>query len=52
VLIFPLDLQDVEEVGGRRLDLDQVFIGAWYGVWKRGDFQIVNLLGWKSAGLF
>jgi len=29
VLVFPLHLEDVEEVGSRGVDLDQVLVGLW-----------------------
>ena len=44
VLIFALDLQDVEEVGGRGVDLDQVVIGARLRVRQLGDGELFGAL--------
>lgn len=45
VLVFVLDLEDVEEVGGCCVDLDEVFV--WFGDWVRdfSDFEFCWVLG-------
>lgn len=45
VLVFALDLEDVEEVGGCRVDLDEVFV--WLRDWVRdlSDFELRRALG-------
>ena len=44
VLILALDLQDVEEVGGRSVDLDQIVMGARLGVRQLGDGELFGAL--------
>jgi hypothetical protein len=46
VLVFPLDLEDVKEVGTGGLDLDQVFIWLGYGVGEVGDPELIRSLLW------
>lgn len=42
MLVFALDLEDVEEVGGGGVDLDEVLIVLWCGI---GDVDDLELLG-------
>lgn len=43
-LVFALDLEDVEEVGGGGVDLDQVLVvfGGWIG--QVGDLELIGAL--------
>jgi hypothetical protein len=47
VLVFALDLEEVEEVGARRVDFDQILIRAWG---RRGLVDDVQVEG--SLALF
>lgn len=44
MLVFALDLEDVEEVGASGVDLDQVFVcgGGWS--WDFGDLELKGAL--------
>lgn len=44
VLVFPLNLKYVEEVGGCRVDLDQVLIWLRFRVWELCDFELMRPL--------
>lgn len=52
MLVFTLDLEDVKEVGGGGLDLDQILVRALDWVWKSGDTQVVDFLQQLSAAFF
>lgn len=53
VLVFPLDLQNVEEVGCCGVDLDEILVWCWLGVWEVCDFQFLGSLWlWLGAVLF
>jgi hypothetical protein len=40
VLVFALDLEDVEEVCAGGVDLDEVFVGGRGGGWDIGDCEV------------
>lgn len=40
VLVFALDLEDIEEVCAGGVDLDEVFVGGWGGGWDLGDCEV------------
>lgn len=44
VLVFALALEDVEEVGGGGVDLDEVLVGLGHGVWDVGDSELRGVL--------
>lgn len=44
MLVFALDLEDVEEVCGRGADGNKVFVGFWGGEGKGGDLELVERL--------
>lgn len=53
VLVFALDLEDVEEVGCCGVDLNQVVVWSRYGIWEVLDFEFLRTLeevasGWLS----
>lgn len=45
MLVLSLDLQDVEEVGRRGVNLDQVLIRLWRRVRKGDNLEVINSLG-------
>jgi hypothetical protein len=44
VLVDAADLEQVEEVGAGRVDLDEVLGGVWDGGWDFGDFEVQGSL--------
>lgn len=44
MLVLSLHLQDVEEIGCGGVDLDQIFIRLWRGVWETDDLEVVEFL--------
>lgn len=51
VLVFPLDLEDVEEVCGRGVDLDDILVVLGHRVREVGDLELLGALFCKSARL-
>lgn len=45
VLIFALDLKDIEEVGGGGVYLDEVFVVFGDGIGEVCDFELAGALG-------
>lgn len=41
MLVLAANLEQVEEVGRRGVDGDQVLVVFWCRVWKRLDFEII-----------
>jgi hypothetical protein len=44
VLVFALHLENVKEVGGRRVHPDEVLIVLGHGVWQVGDLELARAL--------
>jgi hypothetical protein len=44
VLVFALDLEDVEEVGACGVDFDEVFVRCWGGGGQVGYFEVEGAL--------
>lgn len=44
VLVFPLDLQNVKEVGRCRMHLDEILARSWLRVRQLGHFELVRAL--------
>ena len=44
VLVLPLDLEDIEKVGGSSMDFDDIFIWLGRGIWKIRDLEFVRSL--------
>lgn len=53
VLVFALDLENVEKVGGGRVHLDEVLVVLGHGVWDVRDLEVRGALGgecqWPSG---
>ena len=45
MLVFTADLEEVEEIGGRCVDGDEVLVGRWDGVRKGRDCEVLRALG-------
>lgn len=45
MLVFALDLEDVEEVCSCGVDFDEVFVRCWGWGWDFGDFEVEGSLG-------
>lgn len=50
MLILSLHLQDVEKVGCRGVNLDQVLIRLRHRVWKADDLEVVEFLEELAGG--
>lgn len=44
-MIFTADLEEIEEVGGRCVDGDEILVGGRNGIWERGDCEVLRALG-------
>lgn len=50
MLVFPSNLEEVEEVSCSRVDSDQVFVWGWVGVWEGGNNEVLRALFDDSLG--
>jgi hypothetical protein len=44
VLVFPTYLEEVEEIGCRSVDLDEVLVWVRNRIWEGGDCEVVRSL--------
>jgi len=44
VLVFALNLQDIEKVGRRGVDLDQILVIPGHRIWQIGDLELFGSL--------
>jgi hypothetical protein len=44
MLIFALDLENVEEIGGSSMDLDDIFVWFRPGIWEVRHLELVGSL--------
>lgn len=52
MLVFSLNLEDVEEICSSGVDFDEVFVGAWGGCWDFGGFEVEGALYLSKGDLF